>query len=232
MAQVGSQTLGRGIRILELLAQSGEPQSIDSVARGLDVHRSVAYRLVRTLEEHGLVARDAAGQLVLGPGLAALAVHVERDLQQAAVTELGSCADALEMTCLIALMMDAQNAVTLVSVSPRRSGAVISYRPGHRHPLTRGAPGKAILLGLPPTAWPADISPALRSELSQARVDGYATSQGEVVSSLRAVAVPLPLPDRQPASLAAIHVEFPHPPAEIAAQLEHTRDRIVRTLVA
>ena len=55
-----SQTLSRGIRILEVLADARESLTIDQVARRLDVHRSVAYRLLRTLEDHGLVARDGA----------------------------------------------------------------------------------------------------------------------------------------------------------------------------
>ena len=64
-----SQTLSRGIRILEVLADSREPMSIDDVARALEVHRSIAYRLVRTLEHHGLVSRDASGrvaQVIIG----------------------------------------------------------------------------------------------------------------------------------------------------------------------
>src|SRR6185312_15125652 len=48
-----SQTLSRGIRILELLGDAGEPLTIDEVARRLGVHRSVGYRLLRTLEDHG-----------------------------------------------------------------------------------------------------------------------------------------------------------------------------------
>src|SRR5688500_16318930 len=50
-----SQTLSRGIRILEILADVREPLSIDEIARRLEVHRSVAYRLLRTLEDHGLI---------------------------------------------------------------------------------------------------------------------------------------------------------------------------------
>ena len=57
-----SQTLSRGIRILEVLADARGPLSIDETARRLGVHRSVAYRLVRTLESHGLVTRDGAGR--------------------------------------------------------------------------------------------------------------------------------------------------------------------------
>lgn len=48
----GSQTLSRGIRLLELIAASERDPTIDELAARLDVHRSVAYRLLRTLEDH------------------------------------------------------------------------------------------------------------------------------------------------------------------------------------
>ena len=150
----GSQTLSRGIRLLEILAAADRNLSIDELAGALGVHRSVAYRLLRTLEDHGLVTRDAAGRLALGTGLAALAAGVARDLQQVALPELTDVANELGMTCLLAVLVDSDEAVTLVSASPRQTVAVVSYRPGHRHPITRGGPGKAILLSLPDSAWP------------------------------------------------------------------------------
>ena len=53
-----SQTLDRGIRILEHLAGVGTHQSITDVAAGVGLHRSIAYRLLRTLEGHELVAES------------------------------------------------------------------------------------------------------------------------------------------------------------------------------
>ncbi len=217
--QAGSQTLSRGIRVLEILAATDRNLTIDEVASGLGVHRSVAYRLVRTLEEHGLVTRDDGGRLALGTGLAALASGVARDLQHLALPELNEVANELGMTCLLAVLVDSEEAVTLVSASPRQSVAVVSYRPGHRHPITRGGPGKAILLSLPDSAWPADVPDDLRDEIAASRRRGYAHSQDEVVPSLRSVAVPLLLPGQPPAAIAVIHVSFPRPEVEIAQRL-------------
>ncbi|QTX05952.1 IclR family transcriptional regulator [Agromyces archimandritae] len=224
----GSQTLSRGIRILEVLAASERDLTIDELAVALGVHRSVAYRLLRTLESHGLVIRDAAGRVALGTGLAALAAGVARDLQQIALPELNEVADELGMTCLIAVLADPEEAVTLVSAAPRRSMAVVSYRPGHRHPITRGGPGKAILQALPDAAWPDSVPDAVRAEIDTARARGYAVSHDEVVSSLRSVAVPLTLPGQLPASIAVIHVSLPAPEAEIAARLTAAADAIAR----
>ena len=225
----GSQTLSRGIRVLEILAAADRNLSIDELAGVLGVHRSVAYRLLRTLEDHGLVTRDAAGRLSLGTGLAALAAGVARDLQQLALPELNEVANELGMTCLLAVLVETDEAVTLVSAAPRRTMAVVSYRPGHRHPITRGGPGKAILLGLPAAAWPADISDGLRDELAVSLDRGYAVSHDEVVPSLRSVAVPLTLPGQPPASIAVIHVSFPRPEAEIADRLTLAARSIART---
>lgn len=217
-AQAGSQTLSRGIRILEILADADRALSIDEVAAELGVHRSVAYRLLRTLEHHGLASRDAAGRIGLGAGLAALAAGVQRDLQQLALPELAEVAEELGMTCLLAVLLDGDEAVTLASASPRRTAAV-SYRPGHRHPITRGGPGKAILLGLPESSWPHDLPESLRAEMAESRARGYTVSHDEVVPSLRSVAVPLMLPGQPPAALAVIHVSFPRPEAELAERL-------------
>lgn len=227
-SQAGSQTLSRGIRVLEILAAADRNLSIDELASELGVHRSVAYRLLRTLEDHGLVTRDAGGRLALGTGLAALASGVARDLQHLALPELNEVANELGMTCLLAVLVDHDEAVTLVSASPRQSVAVVSYRPGHRHPITRGGPGKAILLSLPESAWPADLPTELRNEIAESRARGYARSHDEVVPSLSSVAVPLTLPGQPPASIAVIHVAFARPEAEIAERLRLAAEAVTR----
>ncbi|WP_127819526.1 IclR family transcriptional regulator, partial [Microbacterium sp. CPCC 204701] len=143
-APPASQTLSRGIRLLEVLADAREPLTIDLLARRLDLHRSVVYRLLRTLEDHGLVARDSVGRVQLGPRLAALAAGVAHDLQAEALPELTAVANELGMTTFLAVL-DHDECVTLVSIEPRHAVASVAQRPGTRHPVTRGAPGKAIL---------------------------------------------------------------------------------------
>lgn len=216
----GSQTLSRGIRLLEILADADRALSIAELADALGVHRSVAYRLLRTLEHHDLVTRDAGGLVSLGAGLAALSAGVARSLQQSALPVLNEIASELGMTCLLAVLLESGEVVTLVSAAPRQNVAVVSYRPGHRHPIGRGGPGKAILLGLPERSWPADLSAEVRAEVAESRANGYASSHDEVVPSLTSVAVPLTLAGQPPASLAVIHVALTHDEAEIAERLQ------------
>ena len=162
-----SQTLSRGIRILEILADARGPLSIDDLAARLGVHRSIAYRLVRTLEDHGVVARDASGRVQLGARMAALAAGVAHDLQAEALPELTAVANELGMTCFLAVL-DRDECITLASVEPRHAVASVAQRPGARHSILVGAPSKAILSTLPESEWPVEVPPALRAEIAQA----------------------------------------------------------------
>ncbi|CAM3456801.1 IclR family transcriptional regulator [Isoptericola cucumis] len=216
-----SQTLSRGIRILELLADSHGSLTIDDVAARLGVHRSIAYRLLRTLEHHGLVVRDRNGRVALGARMAALAAGVAHDLQAEALPELTAVANELGMTCFLAVL-DHDECVTLVSVEPRHAVAPVAQRPGARHPVTAGAPGKAILTLVPDAEWPADATDGLRDAVARASRRGYATSHDEVIPSLESVAVPLALHGREPAAIAVVHVASPLGHAEIAARLERS----------
>jgi DNA-binding IclR family transcriptional regulator len=135
-----SQTLSRGIRALEILAEAPGPLTIGELAEAMKVHRSVAYRILRTLEDHSLLIRDDTGRFEPGPGLAVLARNVSRSLQTAALPELTSLANSLNMTAFVAVW-DRQECVTLVSVEPRHSGAAVAQHPGSRHPVHSGAPG-------------------------------------------------------------------------------------------
>lgn len=219
-----SQTLSRGIRILEILADEREPLTIDDIADRLEVHRSVAYRLLRTLEEHGLVTRDSGGRAQLGAGLAALAAGVAHDLQAEALPELTAVANELGATCFLA-MLDHDECVTLVSVEPRHAINPVAQRPGTRHPVTRGAPGKAILAQLGDSSR-SGLPAALAEEMETVTSRGYATSHDEVIPTLRSVAVPLAVRGRGPAAIAVVFVASSHDDVAIAARLTQSAEAV------
>src|ERR1700712_5075777 len=65
----GVQSVDRALRILEILARSGE-SGVTEIAGALEVHKSTAFRLVATLEQHGLVEQvEGRGKYRLGVGL-------------------------------------------------------------------------------------------------------------------------------------------------------------------
>ncbi|WP_408623962.1 IclR family transcriptional regulator [Kineosporia rhizophila] len=187
------QTLSRGIAALEVLAAADEALSIGELATRLGLHRSITYRIVRTLEHHGLVARDAAGDLVLGAGLATLARNVSRDLQTAVLPELTAIANECGMTAFLTIL-DGQEIVTLISVEPRAAVATVAQRPGTRHALDRGAPGRAV----------QRVVSRDRGALPHALP--YETSHDEVTPGLSSIAVPLDVPGQQPAAIAVVYL--------------------------
>jgi DNA-binding IclR family transcriptional regulator len=195
-----SQTLDRGIRILEHLAAVGTPQPIADIGQALGLHRSITYRLLRTLEDHQLVERDAVGHYWLGLGVAGLARGVRTGLQAAALPRLDELVAELGMTAFL-VVRTGDEAVTVTSVEPHDTAAHIVYRPGTRHPVGRGAPGLALLM-------PDAPSPEDRAALTEARRVGWASSHGEVIPGIRSIAAPVLGPDGGArAALAVVFVD-------------------------
>ena len=225
-----SQTLSRGIRVLELLADADGPLSIADLSAALGVHRSIAYRILRTLEDHGLVARDAAGRVALGSRLAALARSVARDLQSAVLPELTAVANELGMTAFL-VVLDHRECVTLASVEPRHAVATVAQRPGTRHPLSSGAPGVAIQSSLSDADWAALASGEQpRPEAALARSAGFATSHDEVIPGLSSVAVPLRIAGQPPAALAVVYMATGRAVEDLAARLSEAAAAVAREL--
>jgi DNA-binding IclR family transcriptional regulator len=133
-------------------------------------------------------------------------------LRSAALPELTAMADELAMTAFL-VVREGDEAVTVESVEPRTSTAHVAYRPGNRHPIDRGAPGLAILAGSPPC-------PGERDELAEARARGYATSVGEVVAGVAAVATWIDGPDGVMGAVACIF------PAGIEVDIDHIARRV------
>lgn len=143
----GSQTLDRGLRILEVLARedSGEGLTISELAARLDVGRAVVQRLVTTLEKRRFVARDGS-RVRLGLGIHRLAGAVVPALRERARPILAALADVARATAHLTVA-EGEQAVALVVVEPSGTDFHVAYRAGARHPLTSGAAGRAILLG-------------------------------------------------------------------------------------
>lgn len=214
------QTLSRGLRVLELLAEAARPLRIDEIATELGVHRSIAYRIVRTLEAHRVVTRDETGRCLPGAGLAVLARAVSGNLQAKALPELAGLADSLGMTSFV-VVHDHDECITLASVEPRYGSASVAQHPGTRHPLDVGAPGIALLTEL----WAQGIGTASGSDQVRARVEtasrqGYATSHSEVFAGLSSVAVPLALTRGPVAAFAVVYAGTEMSVPDIARRLQ------------
>lgn len=228
VGSAGSQTLHRGLRVLETIAEAEVALPLPELCRRLDLHRSIVYRLLRTLEEHGLAVRDASGSVRLGTGVAALARAVERDLQASALPELTVLANELGATAFLTVLDD-DAVVTLVSVEPRHGRGAVAQRPGSRHALGVGAPGAAIrsLLDAAGLERAGVQGPRLETTAAGAL---YAVSHDEVIPGLSSVAVPLAVPEHPPAALAVVRLSGATSDEDVAAALAAAAATVVQDM--
>lgn len=140
-----AQTFDRGLALLELLAATPAGVTITEAAHNLGVGRAIIYRLVATLESHGLARRDeSTNRIRIGFGVLSLAQSVQPLLRDAAIPALRRLAEDLRATAHLTVV-DGGEALALVVVEPTTTAFHVAYRTGSRHPLDRGAAGRAIL---------------------------------------------------------------------------------------
>ncbi|HZM76467.1 MAG TPA: helix-turn-helix domain-containing protein [Candidatus Limnocylindrales bacterium] len=162
-----AQTLDRGLRLLALVTDTPGGVTITEAASRLGVGRAVIYRLAATLTDHNLVRRDAEGRLRVGVGLLHLARRAQPLLADAALPALRRLADCAGATAHLTVA-DGSDAVALAVVEPSSTMFHVAYRVGSRHPISRGAAGKALSLR-----------------------EGWITSTGELQSGAFGLAAPV-----------------------------------------
>lgn len=169
-----SQTLDRGLRVLDVLAGSPGGLTVTELSARLAVNRTVVYRLVSTLEQHALVRKDSRGRLHVGLGVLHLASAVQPVLRDLAVPILRKLAESVGCTAHLTVA-DGEEALALAVVEPSWTDFHVGYRVGSRHPLSQGAAGKAILLSRDPAP---GASP-------------YVVTAGELQTGARGLAAPV-----------------------------------------
>jgi DNA-binding IclR family transcriptional regulator len=170
-----AQTLDRGVRVLFALADAPRGRSVAELAAELGLARPTVYRLLSTLDGHGLVRRSADGSFRIGLAVLELAHRVQPLLREAASPVLRALAEQLGATAHLTVA-DGGEALAVAVVEPSWTELHVAYRVGSRHPLDRGAAGRAILAARAPT--PAGPP--------------WLASTGELQAGASGVAVPVP----------------------------------------
>jgi DNA-binding IclR family transcriptional regulator len=198
------QSVDRALTILEALARSGEA-GVTELAADLDVHKSTAFRLVATLEAHGLVEQtEDRGKYRLGVGLLRLAgaTTSRLDVVQEARPLCRKLASDTGETVNIAVLAD-RSALYLDQASG--SSALQTHNwVGQHIPLHATSNGKVLLCGLEPERLEALLGSlpaytdmtitkkgALRAELAKVREQGFALAVDELEIGLTAAAAPI-----------------------------------------
>lgn len=194
-AILGSQSLERGLMVLELLDQPGATLGVRELARRLDLGPAIVQRLLNTLHARGYVEQlDSTRTYRIGPRAAGLGVHLMRD--DALLADAREELDQLAAEHQLNGFLGAVRRGRLVYLLAIQSHGPIAIRnaPGSIAAFHSTAMGKAILAALPPAQAQALLGPAplprltaqtmtdpaaLRRDLDNVATRGWAFVDGE-----------------------------------------------------
>lgn len=201
--------IDRMMDVLHLLERAEGRPSVRDLAIGSGVPRSTVYRILNTLEAHGVVVRAGSdGGYQLGSRLVALAGRVPQGgewqrLAEAALPWLQRVASSTGETAKLSVL-DAEAALC-VAVAQGSGRYAVAATTGARFPLHAGAASKVLLAAMEAPARDAVLQAPLesftprtitdprllRAQLARIRRQGWAEDTGEHGISVRAVAAPV-----------------------------------------
>lgn len=237
-----SQTVDRALTILPLLAEG--PASLEQVATRLDVHKSTALRLLRTLHEHGMVYRQQDQRYRLGARLFALAQQAVESLDIRGIAHPHLAALNAQTGHTVHLAVYEQGEVVYIDKVESRYPVRMYSRIGRPVAITVAAVAKLLLADLPeperrdiaehldyPRYTPRSTpdAGALLAELARVREQGWASDLGGHEESINCVGAPVRGPDGR--VCAAMSVSAPNVVVG-AEELLRLRPLILRTAEA
>jgi DNA-binding IclR family transcriptional regulator len=179
----GSQTLARGLNALQLVAEAPAGLTVQQVADGIGVHRTIAYRLLGTLSQFRFVAKGEDGCYRPAAGLAVLGASFDRNVRQLSLPTLRALADDLGTTVSL-LVAEGDQQVAVAVIVPTQVAYQLAFHEGSRYPLDRGAAGIALLASMPPR-------PDERDLVVRAREQEWVITHGEIEPNTYGLAVPV-----------------------------------------
>jgi DNA-binding IclR family transcriptional regulator len=222
-AAAGSQSLERGLDILEVVEAEGSVIGVREIARRLDLSPTIVQRMVTSLAKRGYVDKDAeTARYRLGYRALALGANsgAGADYIGTARRELERLARVHSLNGFVSVLHD-NRAVYLLAVQAEGPVA-IKVAPGSEMPLHSTAAGKVLLASqsddearkLLGHGKLAAITPhtvtdpaAVIGGLARVRKQGFATVSEENIRGVLSVGAPIR--DRTGRTLAALSVAFP-----------------------
>ena len=118
-----------------MVAAAPGGMTVQEVADRLEVHRTIAHRLLATLADHHLIARGPDNRFRAGGGLAALASGLQSTLRDTAMPIMRELAEELESTVVL-LVREGEEVVGIAVATPTKA----RVPPGlsHRQPAPAG----------------------------------------------------------------------------------------------
>jgi DNA-binding IclR family transcriptional regulator len=147
--QYFSRAVGKALEVLEFLQAELKPLSMNEIAQRIQLSKTSAFRILRTLETLGCVVVDGRGQYLLAPGIHAVTpTQWLGKLHRVGVPYLeGLSRDLAETSTLAALF---ENRVEVIAVVESPHVIRMSNVVGHILPPNASSLGKAIVAFQPP----------------------------------------------------------------------------------
>lgn len=197
----GDSMLDRLVRILDAFDAQNPSLTVNALSRRADVPRATTYRLLENMVGHGLLARDADGQVRLGLRLWELANRSAStlDLRQAALPFMEDINQLVGQNTQLAVLHEDD---VLVIERLSRPGSVVNQaNVAGRMPVHLTSMGMALLAYSPAGVLEGYLQrhgermlgqhPKLRHELAEIRRTGYATFDGFIDPESTGAAAPI-----------------------------------------
>ena len=206
MTDKADSSLARMLSVLDLFSDQRLHWNAEDIGETLGVSLPTSYRYLKTLSDAGLLRRGTDAQFTLGPRIVVLDHFIRQadPVLQCGVPFMKELVAQTGFDCVVTSLHGDQLLDT-----HREYGTMpanLSYGRGRPRPLFQGGAAKVVLAGLPtpllhklldtrsdevaaaglPTDWPN-----FRRYYSQIRKDGFYFSNGELETTLAAIAVPL-----------------------------------------
>jgi DNA-binding IclR family transcriptional regulator len=207
VGQGQNQSLARGLGILQLFGRDRPELGVADVARLLDIDRTIAHRLIRTLAAAGFLERSLTTQRFrIGPKAFEVGQRYTESngLYDAALPLLRNLSEQHRLNAYLGTLVDA--GVLYLAAVQTEEPIFFRVNPGTRGHLHTTSLGKVLLAGQSDEAARAllEAAPlprltqatkigvaALMTEIRKARRDGHAVSRDENLFGIISVGAPL-----------------------------------------
>lgn len=202
-----SGTLLRGLKIIEVLAESPAPLTLAELAERVRLDNSTVYRLVQLLAEEGYaVRRGSSKRYCAGPMTVSLlsTYHPVNNFRRETDEILRRVREETNETIILVLFLGTQRII--INLVQGRENLSPSYQTWLRSPIHGSASGKVMLmymsekaanevLGVPPyaavTPYTITEPKALADHLAAARAQGFVVSRDDALVGITAIAAPV-----------------------------------------
>jgi len=201
-----AKILGKGLRLLEELAESAEGKTAVELAECIGVHKTSAYRYINSLLDMGYIQSDGGGCYRLGNKVLELGSQKLRrmPLRETAHPYLIKLTDETQMTVHLCVL-DRHDVIYIDKIESHRTLPIMS-RIGSRAPAYCTGVGKALLSSLPTDQvvsllreitlekrTPNTITDPIKllEEIRLTAERGYAIDNGEHEAGIKCYAAPI-----------------------------------------